>query len=220
MNNIYSAYSNKIGSDTASGCASGLASTLCCKNQSGLDALENFQPGDDSCTPKFASAFNGSYPSKASPDLDCSENNSNFKMILQKRKNEEAAKSQKCKVVIRASQEINEVAKPNSISDSKSLLEKITKKLNKEDYLNFKVALGNFHQAKKANDNEKKVKYYKILRSLFVNDLTFFAEIETFIRFTGVIKPSSSSSSAATLVGSDSPSQATKRKFDQCTSDK
>lgn len=141
---------------------------------------------------------------------------------MQKRKNEEAAKNQqKCKVVIRASQEINEVAKSSSITDSKSLLEKITKKLNKEDYLNFKVALSSFYQAKKTNDNEKKLKYYKILRGLFHNDLEFFGEIESFIKFTGVIKNSTSLSVASSSKVLDSMQNgSTKRKFDECDNDK
>ena len=183
-----------------------------------MEALENFN-GDDTTTPKFAGAFSNA----ASQEIECSENNeSNFKLILQRRKNEEAAKNQqKCKVVIRASQEINEVAKSSSISDSKSLLDKITKKLNKEDYLNFKVALSSFYQAKKANDNEKKLKYYKILRGLFLNDLDFFGEIENFIKFTGVIKSSSASSvTASSKVLDTMQNGATKRKFDEVENDK
>ena len=210
MNNIYSSYGAKNNLEC------GASSDLCCKNQSGLDALANFECGDDATAPKYANAFS----STASQDCESSENNeSSFKLILQKRKNEEAAKNQqKCKVVIRASQEINEVSKSSTISDSKSLLEKITKKLNREDYLNFKVALSSFYQAKKANDNEKKLKYYKILRSLFLNDLEFFAEIESFIKFSGVIKGSSGVSASNIL---DSVQNgATKRKFDECDSNK
>lgn len=60
--------------------------------------------------------------------------------------------------------------------------------LSKEDYQTFKVALSNFYTAKKNSDNEKKIKYYKILRSLFAKDLEFFGEIEKFIQFTGVVK--------------------------------
>ena len=191
---------------------------MCCKSKSGLEALENFND-DDTTTPKYAGAFS----SCANQEIECSENNeSNFKLILQKRKNEEASKNQqKCKVVIRASQEINEVAKSSSISDSKFLLGKITEKLSKEDYTNFKVALNNFYQAKKANDNEKKLKYYKILRGLFLNDLDFFSEIESFIKFTGVIKSSTNSSGTfSSKVLDGVQNGATKRKFDECDDNK
>ena len=78
--------------------------------------------------------------------------------------------------------------KTEKINDSKALLEKITKKLTKEAYQEFKIALSNFHAAKKAHDDEKKIKYYKILRNLFANDLVFFCEIEKFIQFSGVVK--------------------------------
>jgi hypothetical protein len=35
---------------------------------------------------------------------------------------------------------------------------------------------------------EQKIKYYKILRSLFSDDLALFGEIEKFINFTGNVK--------------------------------
>ena len=78
--------------------------------------------------------------------------------------------------------------KPEKLNDSRALLEKITKKLGKEEYQQFKVALSNFHSAKKSSDDEKKLKYYKILRGLFSNDMELFGEIEKFIQFTGVVK--------------------------------
>lgn len=111
---------------------------------------------------------------------------SNFKLILQKRKMEEA-KSGKCRVVIKDTVSVAET-KTEKLNDSKALLQKIANILTKEDYQTFKVALSNFYTAKKNSDNEKKIKYYKILRSLFSKDLEFFAEIEKFIQFTGVIK--------------------------------
>lgn len=79
-------------------------------------------------------------------------------------------------------------SKTDKLNDSKILLQKISNMLSKEEYQTFKVALSNFYAAKKNSDNEKKVKYYKILRSLFVKNLEFFSEIEKFIQFTGVIK--------------------------------
>lgn len=59
----------------------------------------------------------------------------------------------------------------------------------------FKVALSNFYEAKKSSNDEKKIKYYKILRNLFNKDLEFFAEVEKFIQFTGVIKSGNKDSS-------------------------
>ena len=79
--------------------------------------------------------------------------------------------------------------KPEKLNDSRALLEKITKKLGKDDYQQFKVALSNFHAAKKASDDEKKLKYYKVLRGLFANDMDLFGDIEKFIQFTGAVKP-------------------------------
>lgn len=90
-------------------------------------------------------------------------------------------------------------------------------KLNEEEYKQFKVALRNFHEAKKNGDNDKKVKYYKALRILFANDLTLFAEVENFIQYKGVIKPSSlstGSGTAATSIRYDN-STPTKRKLDE-----
>ena len=83
------------------------------------------------------------------------------------------------------------------------------------------MALSSFYQAKKANDNEKKLKYYKILRGLFLNDLEFFGEIENFIKFTGVIKNSTASSTTASSKVLDTMQNgATKRKFDEVENDK
>jgi hypothetical protein len=65
---------------------------------------------------------------------------------------------------------------------------KIHKNLGEAEYSEFKVALSNFHAAKKSNDEEKKLKYYKVLRNLFSKDLALFGQIEQFIQFTGVIK--------------------------------
>jgi hypothetical protein len=79
-------------------------------------------------------------------------------------------------------------AKPESVSNSKLLLEKISTKLSKEQYTQFKVGLHNFHAAKKSANMEQKIKYYKILRSLFSDDLVLFGEIEKFINFTGNVK--------------------------------
>jgi hypothetical protein len=101
-----------------------------------------------------------------------------------------------------------EEAKSEKLNDSKALLQKITSKLTSEEYQQFKVALRNFHEAKKSSDNEKKLKYYKVLRSLFSKDLAFFAEVENFIQFKGVIKPSQSTQY-------DSPTAPTKRKLDE-----
>jgi len=83
-------------------------------------------------------------------------------------------------------------------------------KLSEEEYKQFKVGLRNFHEAKKNADNEKKIKYYKVLRSLFAKDLALFTEVENFIQFTGVMKPVSSSSS--TQYENSTP---TKRKLDE-----
>lgn len=97
-----------------------------------------------------------------------------------------------------------------------SILLKIVTKLSEEEYKQFKVALKNFHEAKKQADNEKKIKYYRCLRSLFAKDLTFFAEIENFIQFTGVVKQSTSSASAVTAAGSNFQNPTpTKRKLDE-----
>jgi hypothetical protein len=45
-----------------------------------------------------------------------------------------------------------------------------------------------FSEAKKAADAENKIKYFKILRALFENDLQLFAEVEKFIGFKPEIK--------------------------------
>lgn len=68
------------------------------------------------------------------------------------------------------------------------LFKKIGKTLIKEDYEKFRLGLNNFYQAKKSGDNEKKVKYYKVLRALFENETELFKELEKFIQFTGVVK--------------------------------
>ena len=67
----------------------------------------------------------------------------------------------------------------------------------------FKVALSNFYDAKKSSNNEKKIKYYKILRILFARDLEFFAEIEKFIQFTGVVKSGENNNVASANVNID-----------------
>ena len=76
-------------------------------------------------------------------------------------------------------------------------MNKINEKLNKEQYTQFKVALHNFHAAKKNSNMDQKVKYYKVLRSLFSGDLEFFCEIEKFINFTGNVKEQPVTSSLA-----------------------
>ncbi len=83
--------------------------------------------------------------------------------------------------------------------------------MDKEQYTQFKVALNNFHTAKKNSNQEQKIKYYKVLRNLFINDLEFFGEIEKFINFNGQIKeqPKGSSSSVQTT-------NSVKRKIDDC----
>lgn len=140
--------------------------------------------------------------SGATSKMDSDENN--FKLILQKRKMEEA-KNGKCRVVIKDTVSVTE-AKSEKLNDSKVLLQKIANMLSKENYQTFKVALSNFYTAKKNSDNEKKIKYYKILRGLFAQDLTFFAEIEKFIQFTGVLKEKQS----------DNEKKSSKRKIDDC----
>ena len=123
----------------------------------------------------------------------------------------------KCKVVIKESMTMAD-AKNGAISDSKVLLEKVFKfdiqfrknnlkrififqisaKLGKEELKQFKLSLQNFYEAKKSNDNERKIKYYRIMRSLFENDLEFFVQIESFIKFNGIIKESSEKGSTIT----------------------
>ena len=98
-------------------------------------------------------------------------------------------------------------AKADKLSESKNLLLKISTKLDKDAYTQFKIALNNFYVAKKGNNAEGKVKYYKILRALFANDLEFFADIEKFIQFTGVIKekPSDKAATSGTLPAPPQP---------------
>ena len=60
--------------------------------------------------------------------------------------------------------------------------------LDADKFKLFKTALGSFSEARKSGDNEKKIKYYKILRSLFEFDLVFFRQIERFIQFTPNIR--------------------------------
>ena len=73
------------------------------------------------------------------------------------------------------------------------------------------MALNNFYQAKKSNDQEKKIKYYKVLRALFEKELELFHEIEKFIQFTGVVKDNSD------FKKSDiTKAQIVKRKIDEC----
>jgi hypothetical protein len=81
--------------------------------------------------------------------------------------------------------------------------------LTKEEYQQFKVALSNFYAGKKSNDKEKKIKYYKVLRTLFSKDLEFFKEIEKFIQFTGIIKEQNQN-----VIENNTPN---KRKFDECS---
>lgn len=138
----------------------------------------------------------------ATSKMESDENN--FKLILQKRKMEEA-KNGKCRVVIKDTVSVAET-KSEKLNDSKILLQKIANILSKEDYQTFKVALSNFYTAKKNSDNEKKIKYYKILRSLFSKDLDFFSEIEKFIQFTGVLKEKQS----------ENEKKSSKRKIDDC----
>ena len=135
-------------------------------------------------------------------------------MILERRRQEEAKKNPnaKCKVVVKESVTVGE-AKPTSIQNSKLLLQKIQSSLDDEKYKQFKVALSSFSAAKKAGDSEKKIKYYKVLRSLFEFDLVFFREIEKFIQFTPDIKTSGASSS---LSQSGQKKLVLKRKIDQC----
>ncbi len=71
------------------------------------------------------------------------------------------------------------------------------------------MGLNNFYQAKKSGDNEKKVKYYKVLRSLFEKDLNLFGEIEKFIQFTGVVKENYKKSDIVKC-------PIVKRKLDEC----
>lgn len=144
----------------------------------------------------------------------CSSLNSDemdFKSLLLRRKNEESKLNPKCKVVIKDRVTVGET-KTDSLNESKVLLQKISDMLSKEEYQKFKVALSNFHAGKKANDNEKKIKYYKILRSLFSKDLEFFKEIEKFIQFNGVIKEKLNvNSNSSNIIEVAAP---TKRKFD------
>lgn len=142
-------------------------------------------------------------------------------MILEKRRQEEAKKNpnSKCRVVVKETVTVGE-AKPASVQNSKALLQKIQSSLDAEKYKQFKVALSSFSVAKKAGDSEKKIKYYKVLRSLFEFDLVFFREIEKFIQFTPSIKTSGSGcSNSSAGSGSSQPGQkklVLKRKIDQC----
>ena len=67
--------------------------------------------------------------------------------------------------------------------------------------------------AKKNSNTEQKIKYYKILRNLFINDLEFFGEIEKFINFNGNIKEQASNTNA---ISNSCSSSGLKRKIDQC----
>lgn len=156
------------------------------------------------------------------PDLNaCSQRTQDgYKMILEKRRQEEAKKNpnSKCRVVVKETVTVGE-AKPASVQNSKALLQKIQSSLDAEKYKQFKVALSSFSVAKKAGDSDKKIKYYKVLRSLFEFDLVFFREIEKFIQFTPSIKTSGSGSSSSAGSGSSQPGQkklVLKRKLDQC----
>lgn len=103
-------------------------------------------------------------------------------------------------------------AKQESLNGSKALLEKISKTLSKDDYDKFKLGLNNFYQAKKSGDQEKKLKYYKVLRALFEKELELFHEIEKFIQFTGVVKENTSSYKKSDIT----KAQIVKRKIDEC----
>ena len=50
------------------------------------------------------------------------------------------------------------------------------------------MAVSKFSVAKKTGDSDQKIKYFKILRSLFEADLELFKEVEKLIGFTGDIK--------------------------------
>ncbi len=83
--------------------------------------------------------------------------------------------------------------------------------MSREEYEKFKLGLNNFYQAKKSGDNEKKLKYYKVLRALFENEPEIFSEIEKFIQFYGMVKE--------TFKKSDiSKAPIVKRKIDDCDS--
>jgi len=85
--------------------------------------------------------------------------------------------------------------------------------LDAEKFKLFKTALGSFSEARKSGDNEKKIKYYKILRSLFEFDLVFFREIERFIQFTPNIK------TMGGPINNETKKLVLKRKIDQCDND-
>jgi hypothetical protein len=76
--------------------------------------------------------------------------------------------------------------------------------------------LQNFHAAKKSANMEQKIKYYKILRALFANDPSLFAEIEKFINFTGNMKESqpSTGTSVQSAAAQSSVKISQKRKFE------
>jgi hypothetical protein len=146
------------------------------------------------------------------------EESTDFKMILLKRKQDEMNNpNRKCKVVIKDTVTVTET-KADRLKESKEFLEKINSKLSKEEYQQFKIALNNFYIYKKNNDAEKKVKYYKVLRSLFQKDLEFFKEIEKFIQFNGVIKSQNVIDPvkvAATTASINGTTSGTKRKHEQ-----
>jgi hypothetical protein len=75
--------------------------------------------------------------------------------------------------------------KKESLTDSRSLLQKISKKLDSDTYVKFKVALINYSQAKKSGDEERKLKYYQVLKVLFQDEVELFKEIEKFIKYDG-----------------------------------
>jgi hypothetical protein len=198
---------NMYGSATAASSASCSNNQVCCKNGSGLDALENCGISDDTTTPKFPR-----FP--VSKTLQTDLKDSDFKAVLERRRLEEgkSAPSQKCKVVVRASQEINQVSKSAIVRGSLTLLEQIKSKLNKEDFFNFKIALSKFYAAVKSSDAESKIKYYKCMRHIFQDDLVFFAEIEVFIRFSGHVKTKESACKATANVLVSVQNGASKRK--------
>ncbi|CAF0719384.1 unnamed protein product [Brachionus calyciflorus] len=194
--------------DIYSGYSSQNPSSMCCESNSSCGNSNNFY---EALGQSGSSRSNCEANQLGACSRDQNSDENNFKLILQKRKMEEA-KNGKCRVVIKDTVTVTET-KSEKLNDSKALLQKISNMLSKEDYQTFKVALSNFYTAKKNSDNDKKIKYYKILRSLFSKNLEFFAEIEKFIQFTGVLKEKQQADSDDNQI---KKSINLKRKIDDC----
>lgn len=194
MESLYGAYGN-------SACSSNQSDN---KNTNFFGALGN--SGNNCSNSQAIAAATGA--DFFIPDLNaCSQTTQDgYKMILQRRKEEEAKRNHsnpKCRVVVKENMNVGEI-KPASITNSKTLLLKIKSLLDDEKFKQFKVALSSFSAAKKNDDTPKKIKYYKVLRIIFQFDLVFFREIEKFIQF----QPNVKASDATKLV--------LKRKIEQC----